>query len=163
MTCMSSQALRLMFNSLKTLLLCSPLVFATIADAVEANEATAAEKRLYRITMYERGTKQRAYLAELHRDLGVKIEHFDFWLDALVETLREIDPKLSPDEEVAWRVVLGPGVELCRTRYDLHAAAARIRATAYPQAEEFAARSVLSPPTEREMLDAFARAEITDE
>ena len=56
-------------------------------------------------------------------------------------------------------LLLGPGVEPRHTDYDLEAAAARVRATAYPQAEEFAARSVLRPPSEDEALALFARAE----
>lgn len=54
-------------------------------------------------------------------------------------------------------VLLGPGVQLRHTSYDLARAAARIRETAYPQAEDFAARSVLEPPSEAEMLKVFAR------
>ena len=45
-------------------------------------------------------------------------------------------------------------------RYDLEAAAARIRASDYPQAEAFAAGSVLQPPSETDMLKAFAQAEL---
>ena len=59
----------------------------------------------------------------------------------------------------AW-LVLGPGVEFRHTPYDLAAAAARIRATGYPLAADFAARNVLQAPSEREMLEAFARAEL---
>ena len=57
-----------------------------------------------------------------------------------------------------WLLLDGTGVELRRTEYDYGAAAARIRATGYPQASEFAANNVLSPPTEEQMLEAFARA-----
>ena len=57
-------------------------------------------------------------------------------------------------------VVLGPGVQLQQTSYDLAQAAERIRATSYPQAEEFAVRNVLSAPSETEMLEAFRRAEL---
>jgi putative phosphoesterase len=60
-------------------------------------------------------------------------------------------------EPGAYWLLLAPDVQLKRTMYDLEAAAARIRATSYPQAEEFASRNVLQPPTEREMLDAFAK------
>jgi putative phosphoesterase len=52
-------------------------------------------------------------------------------------------------------LLLGPGVELRHTSYDLNTAAERIRDTSYPQAEDFAARNVLQPPSEREMLEAF--------
>jgi putative phosphoesterase len=57
-------------------------------------------------------------------------------------------------------LLLGPDVQLRRTRYDLAAAADRIRRTSYPQAEEFAARDVLQPRSEREMLELFAKHEL---
>lgn len=55
-------------------------------------------------------------------------------------------------------LLLGPHVELRHTAYDLQRAAARIRDTTYPQALEFAERSVLQPPAEAVMLDAFTGA-----
>jgi predicted phosphodiesterase len=57
-------------------------------------------------------------------------------------------------------LLLGPGVQLRHTSYDLAKAAERIRETEYPQAEEFAARYILRPPREREMLEVFAKAEL---
>jgi hypothetical protein len=39
-------------------------------------------------------------------------------------------------------------------------AAARIRATGYPNADEFAARNVLQPPAEADMLAMFGQAEL---
>jgi len=56
--------------------------------------------------------------------------------------------------------LLGPEIELRRTAYDLHAAAKRIEATGYPQAREFATNYVLQPPSARQMLETFSRAEI---
>ena len=55
-------------------------------------------------------------------------------------------------------LLLGSEIERRCTTYDLERAAARIRATAYPQAEEFAAHNVLAPPTEGAMLETFSRA-----
>ncbi len=55
-------------------------------------------------------------------------------------------------------LLLGPGIEPRRTRYDLARAAERIRATSYPGAEELA-RQILAPPSEREMLDRFESTE----
>ena len=63
-------------------------------------------------------------------------------------------------EPGAYWLLMGPGVELRRTSYDLDAAAARIRATRYPLAEEFAANNVLRPPAEEQILAAFAQAEL---
>ena len=54
-------------------------------------------------------------------------------------------------------LLLAPDVELRRTPYDLPQAAERIRGSAYPQAEDFAAHSVLGPPSEQAMLELFSR------
>jgi predicted phosphodiesterase len=54
-------------------------------------------------------------------------------------------------------LLLGPGVQLRRTAYDLTKAAERIRATGYPQAQDFAANHVLRPPSEETILELFAK------
>jgi predicted phosphodiesterase len=66
-------------------------------------------------------------------------------------------------EPGAYWLLLGPGVQLRRTSYDLTEAANRIRASGYPQADDFAARNVVQPPSEMEMLDVFGRAELRPE
>lgn len=58
----------------------------------------------------------------------------------------------------AYWLVLGPAVELRRTEYDLGTAAQRIRATSYPDADGFAQRAVLQPPSEEQMLAVFGAA-----
>jgi putative phosphoesterase len=63
-------------------------------------------------------------------------------------------------EPGAYWLLLGPEVQLRHTPYDLTQAAERIRATPYPQAQEFAAENVLQPRPEREMLDIFSKAEL---
>ena len=51
-------------------------------------------------------------------------------------------------EPGAYWLLLGPDVQLRCTAYDLEEAARRIRATKYPDAEDFAANYVLRPPSE---------------
>lgn len=63
-------------------------------------------------------------------------------------------------EPGAYWLLLGPDVQLRRTSYNLERAAERIRATGYPQAQEFAARNIVQPPTEQEMLEVFAKVEL---
>jgi putative phosphoesterase len=63
-------------------------------------------------------------------------------------------------EPGAYWLLLGPGLELRRTAYDLTRAAKRIQATTYPQAQEFAEQNVLHPPSEEKMLEVFGRAEL---
>ena len=55
-------------------------------------------------------------------------------------------------------LLLGPDVQLRHTDYDLTRAAERIRATNYPEAQDFAARNVLQPPSAADMLEAFTAA-----
>jgi len=64
-------------------------------------------------------------------------------------------------EPGAYWLLLGPGVNLQHTRYNLAEAAAQIRNTKYPQAQDFAERNVLRPPSEKEILTSFTRAELT--
>jgi putative phosphoesterase len=55
---------------------------------------------------------------------------------------------------------LGADVELRHTSYDLAAAADRVRRSGYPGADEFAAKYILNPPSEVEMMKVFAGAEL---
>jgi predicted phosphodiesterase len=57
-------------------------------------------------------------------------------------------------------LLLGPAVQLRHSVYDLGQAAERIRDTQYPQAQDFAARNVLQPPSEEDTLEAFSQAEL---
>ena len=54
-------------------------------------------------------------------------------------------------------LLLGSGVELRHTSYDLEAAAALVRATEFPGAQEFADMNLLNPPPEAAILQAFSR------
>lgn len=60
----------------------------------------------------------------------------------------------------AYWLLLGPEAELRHTDYDLTQAARRVRETRFPQAEEFAARNILLPPSEAEVVEAFTKAQL---
>lgn len=57
-------------------------------------------------------------------------------------------------------LLLGPDVELRHTNYDATIAAGRLRATDYPDAEEFIAQYVLQRPPAAAMLDLLTRASL---
>jgi predicted phosphodiesterase len=57
-------------------------------------------------------------------------------------------------------LLLGPGIELRNTHYDLTAAAERFRRTEYPMVEEMAVRYILNPPSEQELFAAWASGEV---
>jgi Icc-related predicted phosphoesterase len=59
----------------------------------------------------------------------------------------------------AW-LMLGPGIELRHTDYDLQLAAEWILRTSYPQAEEFVEKYVLNAPSEEHILQAYSKAEL---
>jgi predicted phosphodiesterase len=61
----------------------------------------------------------------------------------------------------AYWLLLGPDVQLRNTAYDFEDAAARIRETAFPHAEDLAVRYVLQPPSEADSMEMFAPAELT--
>jgi predicted phosphodiesterase len=63
-------------------------------------------------------------------------------------------------EAGAYWALLGPDVALRRTTYDLDGAAARVRGTAYPQAEQCAS-GIVTPPTEEATLEQFKNAELS--
>ena len=54
-------------------------------------------------------------------------------------------------------LLLDPDVRLRHTSYDLEAAAARVRGTPFPGAQEFADVNILHPPSEEVMLETFTR------
>ena len=107
-----------------------------------------------------------AVLRPLFDDLGVAVVvcgHTHMQFERTIGTTRVVNagsvgmPWGDPGAD--W-LVLGPDVRLRHTTYDLAGAAERIRATPFPQAQEFAERDVLHPRSAAEMLELLARAEV---
>ena len=59
-------------------------------------------------------------LARIHGVRGRQIspDSYDTWLDTLVETVVEIDPECGLQTELAWRLVLAPGIAFMKFYYD---------------------------------------------
>lgn len=53
-------------------------------------------------------------LAQLHRRLEIKDEHYDFWLESLLQTLSELDHQFGEQEAMAWRMMMGPGLQFMK-------------------------------------------------
>lgn len=49
-------------------------------------------------------------------DIGSAL--YDFWLDALLATVKEFDPEYGPDVERAWEDVMSFGIRYLLSRYD---------------------------------------------
>jgi len=59
------------------------------------------------------------YLIALARTHGIRghdvaAAWYDRWLDALVQTVREVDPQANNNVELAWRIVMAPGIEFMK-------------------------------------------------
>jgi len=89
--------------------------------------------------------------------------HTHMQFDRMVGTTRVVNAGsvgMPFGESGADWLLLGSDVQFRHTRYDFLRAADRIRRTTYPQAEYFAAHSILQPQTEEETLAAFRHAEL---
>ena len=49
--------------------------------------------------------------------LDIGAELYDLWLDSLLATVREIDPRFSPEVEEAWERVMGVGIRYLLSHY----------------------------------------------
>ncbi len=53
-------------------------------------------------------------IAVIHANIGISNEHYDLWLDALIETVRQHDPGCEAATELAWRLAMTPGITYMR-------------------------------------------------
>jgi predicted phosphodiesterase len=90
--------------------------------------------------------------------------HVHMQFDRMVGTTRVINAGsvgMPFQEPGAYWLLLDARAELRRTPYDLDAAANRVRRTEYPLAEDFAAKSILEPPSQGAMSEVFSKAELS--
>lgn len=50
--------------------------------------------------------------------LDINPNLYDIWLDSLIETVQLFDPEFTEEIELAWRVVLAPGIVYMKFKYD---------------------------------------------
>jgi predicted phosphodiesterase len=99
-----------------------------------------------------------AQLLDGVRESVVICGHTHMQFDRTVGTVRVVNAGsvgMPFGKPGAYWLLLGPDIQLRCTRYDLATAADRVRATSYPQAQDFAANNILQPPSEVQILEAF--------
>lgn len=59
-------------------------------------------------------------IAERHSAAQIDIEPglYDIWLDSLIETVQLFDPRFTEEIELAWRIILAPGIVYMKFKYD---------------------------------------------
>lgn len=86
--------------------------------------------------------------------------HTHMQFDRTVDGIRIVNAGsvgMPYSEPGAYWLLLGPEIVLRRTHYDLENTAIQIRASGYPQAQEFAEHNVLKPEAEDEEIAVFER------
>jgi putative phosphoesterase len=86
--------------------------------------------------------------------------HTHMQFDRLINGVRVVNAGsvgMPYGEAGAYWLLLGPEVMLRRTPYDLEQAAALIRTSGYPAAQDFADNNVLNLPSEAEAIEVFER------
>lgn len=53
-------------------------------------------------------------IAEVHQRLGIEGSFYDLWLEALITTVRELDPACDLPTELSWRLAMTPGLTYMR-------------------------------------------------
>ncbi len=78
---------------------------------------------LYYIMLASRGDRaahaQLEPVAERHsrKQLNIRPGLYGLWLDCLVQTVKECDPRFSPEVEHAWRATMEWGIRFMMNRY----------------------------------------------
>jgi hemoglobin-like flavoprotein len=52
-----------------------------------------------------------------HR-LNISPHFYDLWLECLIATVAKFDPEFTPEVELAWRLVLSPGITYMKFKFE---------------------------------------------
>lgn len=101
----------------------SPEVAAKFRHTDMPRQQAMLKKAFYHLLTFYVSSHADYYLhqvAVLHSraHLDVRPELYDLWLDALIDTVRHFDDRFSADVELAWRLVMTPGIVYMTFHYD---------------------------------------------
>jgi len=98
-------------------------IAAMFAATDMAHQVEMLRESLAELKEFSTSLKSNNYivtLARIHGIRGRKIspESYDSWLNALVDTVNEVDPECDLQTQLAWRLVLAPGIAFMKFYYD---------------------------------------------
>jgi len=79
----------------------------SLHEMVEFSTTRVASERLRQVA-----------LRHSRRDRDISPDLYEEWLDSLLVAVREFDDRFNDEVELAWRVVLTPGIAYMKFRYD---------------------------------------------
>ena len=79
----------------------------SLHEMVEFSTTRVASERLRQVA-----------LRHSRRDRDIPPDLYEEWLDNLLVAVREFDERFNDEVELAWRIVLAPGIAYMKFRYD---------------------------------------------
>lgn len=96
-----------------------PEVAAMFKDTEMSQQVRMLKRSLFDfVGFYISGTPSAeiSRVATIHRQLNVNTAHLDWWLDALLETVLELDPQADEQVKMGWALALTPGLTVMRMK-----------------------------------------------
>lgn len=94
----------------------SPEIAAKFVHTDFARQKLMLKQSLLEMLNYycgiERTRKEIERIGKLHRQLDVRPEHYEFWLDSLCEAVAKHDPEYRAELGELWREAMRPGIAL---------------------------------------------------
>lgn len=80
------------------------------------------EKSFYSLFIFYATQNANDYLEATARrhsqgDLDISLNLFDTWMDAIIATVKQFDPRYTSEIGLSWRIVLSPGITYMKYRY----------------------------------------------
>ena len=80
------------------------------------------EKSFYSLFIFYATQNANDYLEATARrhsqdELDISLNLFDTWMDAIITTVKQYDPRYTNEIGLSWRIVLAPGITYMKYRY----------------------------------------------
>ncbi len=100
-----------------------PRVAKAFHNTQRVKQESMLEKAFYRLLMLYTTNCTDDYLEQIaihhnRQHLNIPPDLHELWLSALLETIPEFDPLFDDNVELAWRLVLAPGITYMKFKYD---------------------------------------------
>lgn len=104
-------------------LLQSPEIREKFVNTEMVKQRSMLKKSFYRLLVFYGSNHADDYLKKVAQQhdrahFNVRPQLYDVWMDSLVHTVAQYDEQFTPETELAWRLVLTPGITYMKFLYD---------------------------------------------
>ena len=98
-------------------------IASRFANTDMARQQKMLKKSFYRLFAFYASSQADDYISQIaeshnRKHMDIRPEFYDIWLDCLIYTVRQFDAEFSEDVELAWRLVMTPGITYMKFKYD---------------------------------------------